>query len=61
MLLLVDLILSERLLSDGKIKAPAVNVREGGLQGVFDGFEDMKNGRISRQKLVYRIEDTSSS
>lgn len=51
--------LSEKLLNEGKIKAPAVNVRSRGLQGVFDGFEDMKNGRISRQKLVYHIADSS--
>ncbi|USW57169.1 Putative GroES-like superfamily, alcohol dehydrogenase-like, NAD(P)-binding domain superfamily [Septoria linicola] len=51
--------LAEKLLAEGKIKAPATNVRDGGLQGILEGFEDMKNGRISRQKLVYRIADTA--
>ncbi|PPJ56599.1 hypothetical protein CBER1_01774 [Cercospora berteroae] len=51
--------LAEKLLAEGKIRAPATTIREGGLQGVLEGFEDMKNGRISRQKLVYRIADTA--
>lgn len=50
--------LAETLLVEGKIKGTPT-VRSGGLQGVLDGFEDMKNGRISRQKLVYRVGETS--
>ncbi|KAK4494311.1 hypothetical protein PRZ48_014609 [Zasmidium cellare] len=50
--------LSEKLLAEGKIKGEPT-IREGGLNGVVKGFEDMKAGRVSRQKLVYRIGDTS--
>lgn len=50
--------LSERLLSEGKIKGTPT-VRPGGLQGIFDGLDEMRNGKVSRQKLVYRIADTS--
>lgn len=50
--------LAEKLLTSGSIKAPATTIRKGGLQGVLEGLEDMKNGRISRQKLVYRIADS---
>lgn len=50
--------LAERLLAEGKIKGEPT-VREGGLNGVVSGFEDMKNGRVSRQKLVYRVGETA--
>ncbi|KAF2166089.1 hypothetical protein M409DRAFT_23816 [Zasmidium cellare ATCC 36951] len=49
--------LAEKLLAEGKIKGEPT-IGEGGLNGVVKGFEDMKEGRVSRQKLVYRIGDT---
>lgn len=50
--------LSEKLLAEGKIKGEPT-VRDGGLSGVVKGFEDMKEAKVSRQKLVYRVGDTS--
>lgn len=50
--------LAETLLAEGKIKGTPT-VRPGGLQGVLEGFEDMRNGKVSRQKLVYRIHESS--
>lgn len=36
------------------IKANPVKLR-GGLEAVLDGFDDMRQGKISAQKLVYKI------
>lgn len=30
-------------------------VREGGLDGVLQGLDDLKNDRVSAQKLVYKV------
>lgn len=32
-----------------------VKVREGGLDGVFGGLDDLKEGRVSAEKLVYKV------
>jgi hypothetical protein len=47
--------ISEKLVADGKIKPHNVDVREGGLEGVLRGLEDMKAGKISANKLVYKL------
>lgn len=47
--------LSERLLEQGKIKPHPLKVAEGGLEGVFDGLEQLRRGKVSGQKLVYRL------
>ena len=49
--------LSAKLLADGKIKVHAVDLREGGLEGVLRGLDDLKNGKVSGKKLVYRLSD----
>lgn len=46
---------AEALLAAGKIKTHPVCLREGGLEGVILGLEEMKEGRHSAQKLVYNI------
>lgn len=51
--------LAERLLSEGKLRGMPTSVKKGGLQGVLDGFEEMKSGKVSMQKLVYRVGETA--
>jgi len=46
-----------KLLSEGKIKLHKVEVRPGGLDGILDGLDDLKNGKVSGKKLVCRISD----
>ncbi|TVY29255.1 Protein TOXD [Lachnellula hyalina] len=49
------LALSEGLLEDGKIKPHPAAVRPGGLGGILSGMMDLKNKKISGEKLVYVI------
>jgi NADPH:quinone reductase-like Zn-dependent oxidoreductase len=49
--------LSQKLIEDKKIKPHRHEVREGGLDGILAGLDDMKNGKISGVKVVYRISD----
>jgi NADPH:quinone reductase-like Zn-dependent oxidoreductase len=45
----------ERLLNERKLKPHKAEIRSGGLEGIIDGLEDYKNGKVSAAKLVYRI------
>ncbi|KAF1970071.1 oxidoreductase-like protein [Bimuria novae-zelandiae CBS 107.79] len=47
--------LSEDLINSGKIKTHPTEVREGGLEAIPQGIEDLKGGRVSGVKLVYRM------
>jgi hypothetical protein len=51
--------LSEKLIHAGQLKPHPVEVRGDGLKGVFGGFLDMREGKVSGKKLVYRVEETS--
>jgi len=44
-----------RLIIGGKIKIHRRDVREGGLEGVLEGMEEMKQGKVSGKKLVYKL------
>lgn len=46
---------SQKLIEEKKIRAHRHEAREGGLDGILAGLEDMKNGKISGVKVVYRI------
>ncbi|KAF1938720.1 GroES-like protein [Clathrospora elynae] len=46
---------AEDLLNCGKIKAHPVEVRKG-LEGVPQGLQDLKDGKVSGVKLVYKVE-----
>lgn len=48
----------QALLDEGKIKSHPVSVGMGGLDGVLGGLEELKGGKVSGKKLVYRIADT---
>lgn len=49
---------AEGLIARGEVKPHRETRRENGLQGVVQGLEDLKNGSVSGEKLVYRVEDT---
>lgn len=50
--------LSEKLLAEGKVKVHRPEVRKEGLKGVFGGLDDLKNGKVSGVKLVYKVSET---
>lgn len=47
--------LSEQLLAQGKFKVHTPDVRGGGLEGVLEGLEELKQGKVSGKKLVYKM------
>lgn len=50
--------IAEALLASGKVQVHPPSVREGGLRGVLDGLQAMREGKVSGEKLVYRVADT---
>lgn len=50
--------LSQRSFVEGKLKAHPHRIGKEGLKGVFDGLQQLKEGRVSGEKLVYRVEET---
>ena len=49
--------LVEPLLEEGKIIPHPASVRFGGLEGIISGMKELKQGKVSGQKLVYIIEE----
>lgn len=49
---------AERLWHKGKIRLHPQRVERGGLFGVADGLQQMREGKVSGEKLVYLIEET---
>jgi hypothetical protein len=47
---------AERLLAEGKIKPHPKDVREGGLKGVLDGIQDLREKKVRGKKLVYLLQ-----
>jgi hypothetical protein len=47
----------EPLLEKGLLKAHPAQVGEGGLEGIFDGMQRLREWKVSGKKLVYRIAD----
>jgi hypothetical protein len=45
----------EPLLHAGKFKPHRQDVREGGFEGILEGMRDLKEGKVSGAKLVYRV------
>lgn len=43
------------MLSSGKIKPNRITVLDGGLDGILAGFERQQAGKVSAEKLVYKI------
>ncbi|TVY62569.1 Trans-enoyl reductase ACTTS2 [Fusarium oxysporum f. sp. cubense] len=50
--------LTERLLAEGKIRVhkPKVNAHGSGLAAVLKGLEEVRNGTVSGEKLVYTLD-----
>ncbi len=46
--------LAEKLLEQGKIKPHPASVRRG-IEGILEGMQELKEGKVSGVKLVYRI------
>lgn len=51
--------LAEKLLNEGKFKVPPVELRKNGINGILGGLNELREGKISGTKLVYRIGDTA--
>jgi NADPH:quinone reductase-like Zn-dependent oxidoreductase len=47
---------AEQLLAEGKIKTHPKDVRKGGLRGVLDGIQDLREKKVHGKKLIYVIE-----
>jgi len=50
---------STKLFAEKKLEVHPPKVGKGGLQGVFDGMQQLKEGKVSGVKLVYHIDETS--
>lgn len=48
---------AEDLLGAGLIKPHPVDLRKGGLDGILSGMQDLKDGKVSGAKLVYRVSE----
>ncbi|KAI9677234.1 MAG: hypothetical protein M1822_008183 [Bathelium mastoideum] len=51
--------MSVELLRQGKIKPLKMRVGKGGLKGVLEGLNEMRQGKVSGEKWVYRVGDTA--
>ncbi|KAJ5654514.1 hypothetical protein N7490_001517 [Penicillium lividum] len=51
-------ILSEKFLAEKKIKPLVPKVMAGGLNGIANGLQFLRENKVSAQKLVYRVADT---
>lgn len=50
--------ITEQLLQKGLLKPHPGKIGERGLEGALNGLQDLKEGRVSRNKLVYRVSET---
>ncbi|KAM5439880.1 hypothetical protein MferCBS31731_004291 [Microsporum ferrugineum] len=50
--------MANQLLADGKIKVHPQQVCRHGLAGALDGLQMMRDGKVTRCKLVYRVAET---
>jgi len=50
--------LAGQLLEQGKVKVHPPSVRPNGLRGVLDRMREMRDGKVSGVKLVYRVAET---
>ena len=51
--------LAERLWAEGKFQTHPQRVGPGGLLGAVSGMQQMREAKVSGEKLVYRIEETA--
>lgn len=51
--------LSEKLFSEGRVRVHPPELRSGGLNGIFEGLQEMREDKVSGVKLVYRVGDAA--
>ncbi|KAK5957310.1 hypothetical protein OHC33_001682 [Knufia fluminis] len=51
----------EGLMNEGKVKAVPTDVRDGGLAKIHEGLDDLRSGRVSGRKIVYKVGSEVSS
>jgi hypothetical protein len=51
-------VIAEELWAEGKWTPHPQRVEEGGLLGINNGLQQMREYKVSGEKLVYRIDDT---
>lgn len=44
-----------QMVKDGSVVPPKIKLWEGGLDAMLDGFEYMREGKVSGEKIVYRL------
>lgn len=44
-----------QLVMDGVVKPPAIKLWKGGLEAIPDGLQYMREGKVSAEKIVYRV------
>jgi len=47
------------LVKEGKVKPNPIKLWKGGLTAIPDGLQYMREGKVSAEKIVYRVEETS--
>jgi len=47
--------MTKGLFAEGKLKVHPPDIRGGGLEGVLEGLEELKLGKVSGRKLVYNL------
>lgn len=47
--------IAERLIQDEQLKPHPAEIRDGGLEAITSGIEDLRNDKIKGRKLVYPI------
>ncbi|KAI9826261.1 MAG: hypothetical protein M1826_006683 [Phylliscum demangeonii] len=47
--------LAEELLRDGKLKVHPPSKRSGGLHGILQGLQELRENKVSGEKLVYKL------
>lgn len=52
--------ITEKMLADGTLKTHPEKVGSKGLEGALQGLQDLKNDKVTGQKLVYRVAETPS-
>jgi hypothetical protein len=50
--------ITEKLLAEGKLKPHPEKIGPNGLEGALQGLQDLKNDKVTGQKLVYRVKET---
>jgi NADPH:quinone reductase-like Zn-dependent oxidoreductase len=53
-------VLTEQLVAAGLVKPHTHRVEKGGLDGIAQGLDNLKQGNVKAEKLVYKLADTAA-